>query len=221
MNAAHLVPFSLALANAACGMAVQQAELKAKAADDSPELGAPLAVGGTIHPNIRATLDGTASPSLLLVSGHPEIVSAEDGKLTGRSPGMTAILVTTREGVVVDFHHLWVERATRATLHRLYADGREMGEVSGHIDVILGEPLYLTPKLYFGAQELAGAVEGKWSVEPPLVHIYDEGVAQRRRLVAERPGVAVLRLELPGAEAQVSFRVVDPNARKEVPEGAT
>jgi len=100
-----------------CGaMAMGQGAMHSEGSDDAKELNAPLAVGGTIQPEVEISMQGTAAPTLVLVSGRPEVVAAEQGRLIGRAPGVSAILVTTKEGVVLDFYHLWVEEASRATL---------------------------------------------------------------------------------------------------------
>ena len=199
----------LASTVAGCGgMAMGQGTMTAKNADDAKELNAPLAVGGSIQPDVQMDLQGTASPTLVLVSGRPEVVSADGGRLTGRAPGVSAILVTTKEGVVLDFYHLWVEQATRATLHRLYDDGRDMGEVWEGIDVMVGESVVLTPKVYYGAQELAGTVQGQWTVEPPVASVLREGVGERRRLVASTPGSAMVTVKLANVAVAMPLRVV-------------
>lgn len=105
---------------------------------------------------------------------------------------MSATLVTTKEGQVLDFYHLWLERASRATLHRLYDDGRDMGEVRREMDLMLGESVVLTPRVYYRAQELAGMSDGQWSVDPPVASVLGQGIAERRRLVGTAPGKAIL-----------------------------
>lgn len=190
----------LAPAVAGCGgmpkMAMGQGAMTARNADDAKALDAPLAVGASIQPDVQMDLQGTASPALVLVSARPAVVTADGGRLTGRAPGVSAILVTMKDGEVLDFYHLWVERATRATLHRLYDDGRDMGEVRDRMDLVVGESALLTPKVYYGAQQLAGTIDGQWSVEPPIARVLDEGVASRRRLLATKPGKATLSVKL-------------------------
>lgn len=206
---------ALALAStvAGCGMAMGQGAMAKKNADDAKELNAPLAVGGSIQPEVQMELAGTASPTLVLVPARPDVVSAEHGKLTGRAPGVSAILVTTKEGVVLDFYHLWVEQATRATLHRLYDDGRDMGEVLEGIDLRVGESVTLTPKVYYDAQELAGTVRGQWTVEPPLASVLREGVGERRRLVALAAGTATVTVKLANVSLALPIRVFEAHTK--------
>ncbi len=193
---------------AGCGMAMGQGAMNTKNADDAKELDAPLAVGASIQPDVRMQLAGTASPTLVLVSARPTVVTANGGRLTGRAPGVSAILVTTKEGQVLDFYHLWVERASRATLHRLYDDGRDMGEVRGEMDLMVGESVVLTPRVYYRAQELAGTIEGQWSVDPPVASVLGQGIAERRRLVATAPGKATLTVKLANVAVKVPLTVL-------------
>ncbi len=199
----------LAPAMAGCaGMAMGQGTMAAKNADDAKQLDAPLAVGASIQPDVHMDLRGTASPTLVLVSARPAVVAADGGRLTGRTPGVSAILVTTKEGQVLDFYHLWVERASRATLHRLYDDGRDMGEVRNEMDLMVGESAMLAPKVYYRAQELAGTIEGQWSVEPPIARVLAEGIPERRRLVATKAGKATLSVKLANVTVTMPLSVL-------------
>lgn len=210
----YLLVLAMIAAPAATGcggvskMAMGQGAMTAKDADDAKQLDAPLAVGASIQPDVQMDLAGTAAPTLVLVSARPAVVAADGGRLTGRAPGVSAILVTTKQGQVLDFYHLWVEKASRATLHRLYDDGRDMGEVRGRMDLVVGESAVLTPKVYYGAQELAGTVEGQWSVKPPIARVLGQGVAERRRLVAERPGQATLSVKLANVTVTMPLTVL-------------
>ncbi len=205
-----LLLFILALASAStgCGMAMGQGAMTAKHAGDAKELDAPLAVGGSIQPDVHLQLTGTAAPALDLVSARPAVVSADGGRLTGLAPGVSAILVTTKDGEVLDFYHLWVEKASRATLHRLYKDGRDMGEVRQGLDLVVGESVVLSPKVYAGSQELAGTPDGTWAVTPPVASVLREGVPERRRLVAMSPGKATLTVKLEGVTVSMPLGVL-------------
>lgn len=206
-----------------CGsMAMGQGAMSTSNADDAKELNAPLAVGAAIQPDINLSLKGTAMPTLLLTSGRPDVVADEGGQLIGRAPGISAILVTTKEGVVLDFYHLWVEQASRATLHRSYADGRDMGELREGLDLMVGEATVLTPKVFYEAQELAGTLDGEWRVEPDIAAVLREGVGQRRRLVARTPGEATLTVKLANVVVTVPIRVLsaaDPPVAATPPAG--
>lgn len=190
------------------GMAMQQGSMTSENAKDAQVVNAPLAVGGTIQPTINMELRGTAAPTLVLVSGRPSIASTENGRIKGEAPGVAAILVTTKEGTVLDFYHLWVEAASRATLHRLDDEGENLGEVMEGIDMLVGESIYLKPKVYYQAQELAGVVPGQWSVDPPIATVMREGMADRRRILARRPGSAMLTVRVANVKVAVPIEVV-------------
>lgn len=201
---------------AGCGGAMQQSRMSERNADDAKPLTAPLAVGGSLQPKVDIDLQGTASPTIELISARPDVATAADGKIVGRSPGVTAILVTTKEGTVMDFHHLWVEQATRMTLHRQDDQARDLGEVLDGIDFLVGESIYVTPRVYFKSQELAGTVPGTWTIDPPVAVLLKQGLADSRRLFAARPGEATLTVSIPGVSVRVPIRVL-PNTNAEPP----
>jgi len=76
---------------AGCGGAMQQSRMSERNADDAKPLTAPLAVGGSLQPKVDIDLQGTASPTIELISARPDVATAADGKIVGRSPGVTAI----------------------------------------------------------------------------------------------------------------------------------
>jgi hypothetical protein len=204
-----LLVAALSAALSGCGgMGMGQGVMSAKDGDDAKALNAPLAVGASIQPHVEMNLAGTATPTLVLLSAQPGVVTAEGGRLTGRAPGVSAILVTTKDGEVLDFYHLWVEQASRATLHRLYRDGRDMGEVREGIDLLVGESALLTPRIYRDSQELAGAVQGRWSVDPAVATVLSDGVDERRRLLAVAPGQATLGVKIANVSVSVPLRVL-------------
>ncbi len=193
---------------AGCGGAMQQSRMSERNADTAKPLTAPLAVGGSLQPKVDIDLQGTASPTIELVSARPDVATAADGKLVGRSPGVTAILITTKDGTVLDFHHLWVEQATRMTLHRQDDQARDLGEVLDGIDFLEGESIYVIPRVYFKSQELAGTVPGTWTVDPPVALLLKQGLADGRRLFGAKPGEATLTVAIPGVSVRVPIRVL-------------
>lgn len=202
---------SALLCLAGCGGAMGQSVMAERNADTAKPLDAPLAVGASIQPDIQLDLPGTVAPTLELIAARPEVAQAQDGRIIGRAPGVTAILITTKEGTVLDFHHLWVEQATRVTLHRQDDSARELGEVLSGLDFFVGESIYLTPKVYFKSQELAGTVAGTWSVDPPVATLLRQGLADSRRLVGSAPGEGTLTVTVSGVSVKVPLRVLSPS----------
>ena len=196
---------------AACGGAMGQATLVAKSGDQPKPMNAPLAVGASVRPEVRTELKGATVP-LLLVSTRPEVISSERGRLVARAPGVAAILVTTQEGVVIDFYHLWAAQATRVALHRTDEQGKDLGEVLDGLDLLVGESVYLTPKAYFNSQELDGTVPAEWSTTPAIVDFLRQGVGTDRRLLARTPGDTTLHVVVSGIELKVPIRVLQAPA---------
>jgi hypothetical protein len=172
------------------------------------ELNAPLAVGATLKPKVELTLSGTASPSLRLASTRPSVLAVDHSEVIGRAPGVAALLITTERGMVLDFYHVWVEQPTRATLQLVDAQGHDLGEARDGIDLLVGEGVYLEPRLYFDAQPLAGTVEGEWSLDAPAAEVLRQGLPNRRRVVAVAPGSARLTFKSSGVTQSLAFRVL-------------
>ena len=166
---------------------------------------APLAIGTRFYPDLATTLDGTTTPNLRLESAIPEILAVEsDGALVGKQPGTSAVLITTDDGSVVDFLHVWVSPITRITLAR-----RDGDRVASAIGLAVGEDLTLEPALWFGAQRLAGDADLTWAASAPaVVSILRDGSTNRRRLRARAPGTSTITVALGETTATLQLEVV-------------
>jgi hypothetical protein len=197
----RIVPIVIALAGCASGGALRQATLAGQCAAGDEACSrrhpvAPIAVGARFHPEVSTEVSGTTTPSLLLESAAPEIVGVEDGALVGHKPGTSAVLISTDDGSVVDFVHVWVAPATRLTLAR--RDGDRVGAAIG---LAVGEDVTLQPALWNGAQRLAGEGNIEWTVsDDKTVSVLRDGSADRRRLRARAPGKATVTVSLPGSD---------------------
>lgn len=190
-----------------------QARLLAKGGEEGKPVRAPLALGASFQPEVLAELKGDAAPVLSLISGRPDVLAFERGRLWGRAPGLAPVLIATSDGVVIDFYHVWVARATRLALRRSDEAGKDLGEMLAGFDFVVGESVYLTPRVYYEAQELTGDVDAEWSVAPPLVEFLRRGVPGDRRLLARRAGEAKLRVAVAGVELELPIRVLEPSEK--------
>src|SRR6186713_458474 len=112
-----------------CGGGLAQARLTEGDGSKASELNAPLAVGASMEPKVQLSLQGTASPSIRLVSTRPSVLGVDNAEVLGRAPGVAALLITTGRGEVLDFYHVWVEAPTRVALQLVDAQGEDLGEV--------------------------------------------------------------------------------------------
>ena len=60
-------------------------------------------------------------------------------------------MISTDDGSVVDFIHVWVAPVTTMTLQR-----RDGERIAGTLGLAIGEDITLVPSLFNGAQKLAG-----------------------------------------------------------------
>src|SRR5262249_33472267 len=114
------------------------------------------------------------------------------------------VLITTDDGSVVDFIHVWVAPVTQITLAR-----RDGERVTGSIGLAVGEDVTLVPSLFNGAQKLAGNSEATWTVDNagPLV-VLQAGSSDRRRLRARAPGKTTVTVALGAAKTTLDVEVV-------------
>jgi hypothetical protein len=182
-------------------------------------LGAPLAVGATTRPAVRTQLRGSGAPSLSLWSAAPDVIAVEDGRITGKRDGVSALVMSMDDGSAIDFVHVWVRAADRIELHRIATDGADLGEIDDTIELVAGESLRIAPEPYADAQRLLGAGPSEWRVEPALCDVLRDGAPARRRLVARSPGQATLTVSSLGVSAKLTLVVhpIDPGHEEATP----
>jgi hypothetical protein len=165
---------------------------------------APIGVGTRFHPDVSAEIDGTSTPSLVLESAAPDIVEVVDGALVARKPGASAVLISTDDGSVVDFVHVWVAPITKITLAR-----RDGDRIGGAIGLAVGEDITLQPTLWNNAQRLSGDADAVWTVsQEGTVTVLRDGSPDRRRLRARAPGKTTITVAAGDARATVELEVV-------------
>jgi hypothetical protein len=216
MSARTLSVVIAALAVSACGGGgLNQSRLAEPRSSGSEPLNAPIAVGATLEPEIQVDTQGSAAPTLHLESARPEVIAIEGGLLRAKTPGVAAILYSTDDGSVIDFLHIWVAAPNRMTFSRLAPTGGDLGEITEPVELLVGDQLTVSPKLYTGSQRLSGHYDVRWHIDPPLVRVLRDGTSERRRLVAERPGTAILIAESANISAKLELSVIDRNPHPE------
>jgi hypothetical protein len=165
---------------------------------------APLAIGARFYPEVSTEIAGTSTPNLRLESAEPGVLAVEDGALVAKSPGTSAVLISTDDGSVVDFVHVWVAPVTQITLAR-----RDGERVTGSLGLAVGEDVTLVPSLFNGAQKLAGSAAAQWTVDHAgPIAILQDGSSDRRRLRARAPGTAKVTVALGNATTTLDVEVV-------------
>jgi len=197
------------LGGCAMGGAMRQATLVGQCgADDvacsrkNPQ--APLAIGTRFHPEVSTEIAGTTTPNLRLESASPDVVAVEDGALIARKQGASAVLISTDDGSVVDFVHIWVAPVTKITLAR--RDGDRIGNAVG---LAVGEDITIQPTLWNGAQRLSGDGDAVWTVSNgSAVSVLRDGSSDRRRLRARAPGKATVTVAQGESRTSVEIEVI-------------
>jgi hypothetical protein len=199
----------LPLTACAMGGAMHQATVVGQCAADDAACSRrhplqPLAIGSHFHPDVTAEISGSATPNLVLQSADSSVLAVEDGALVAKQAGASAVLISTEDGAVVDFQHLWVAPVTRVTLAK-----RDGDRIGGAIGLAVGEDITLVPALWNNAQRLAGDSDAEWQVsaEGPIAILRD-GSSDRRRLKARAPGSAKVTVTVAGIATSVDVEVV-------------
>jgi len=195
----------------ACGAAggMHQATLVGQCAKDDAACArrsplAPLAIGSHFYPEVSTDIAGSSTPNLRLESAEPGVLAVENGALVAKSEGTSAVLISTDDGSVVDFVHVWVAPVTHISLAR-----RDGERINGPIGLAVGEDLTLVPSLFNGAQKLAGDPDTQWTVDnQDALVVLRDGSTDRRRLRARAPGKATITVALGAATTSVTVEVV-------------
>jgi|HubBroStandDraft_2_1064218.scaffolds.fasta_scaffold463072_2 hypothetical protein len=165
---------------------------------------APIAIGATFHPEVETDVAGTAMPNLRLESAAPSVIAVENGALVAKGPGASAVMITTDDGSVVDFMHVWAAPVTAISLAR-----RDGERVAGKVGLAVGEDLALVPTLWSGTQRLAGDLAATWSIDGDAkLSVLPDGAGDRRRLRARAPGTATVTVALGDTKTQLQLEVV-------------
>jgi hypothetical protein len=176
-------------------------------------LDAPVAVGATVEPEVRLELRGSGTPAAHYTAVGDDVLVADRGVLRGKAPGVTAVLLRTDTGTVLDFFHVWVKAPTHLKLFQVMPAGAEPDAITTRLELLPGESVRLAASLFGDGQPLAGRAEQTWSIDKPIVAILAEGHEGRRRLVALEPGSATLKVRSLDQTAIVQV-VVHPEVKK-------
>ena len=205
-----LGPVLLIIGACARGGMGQVATTGGKATDSgglASSLDAPLAVGGEGRPAWRFALQGSAGPSVELLSPRADVLDAKDGLLIGKSAGLAPVLVAI-DGTVIDLIHVTVRPVERIAVHGIDTSGADMGPLTEPIELVAGDGMRLVPQPYAGGEKLVGVATSTWVVDPPIAVILREGLPNRVRLVARQPGSATVQVTMFGATSLLRIEVV-------------
>lgn len=165
---------------------------------------APIAIGAHFYPEVSTEVAGTSTPNLRLESAAPDILAVEGPALVAKQAGASAVLISTDDGSVVDFVHIWVAPVSTVTVAR-----RDGERIAGPIALAVGEDVTLEPALWNGAQRLTGAADISWTASTGApISILRDGSPDRRRLKARAPGKATITVALGEAKTTLDVEVV-------------
>ena len=195
-----------------CGTdgALEQTQIGDECADGAycgPELGdGPFAVGASFELSARVTSPGSSTPVVDLIAVDPTVIEASAGQITGVGPGMSAVLITNDEGVVLDFIHVFVEEPDHLQIIRL-AD-TSGADIDGPIELLVGDELALTSIPSISHQAMVGNAPSTWSATGAAVSILADGDPVRRRVVAREIGDTTITVDSMGLSRTFTIQVL-------------
>ncbi len=199
------------LSLSACGTAgaLHQATLMGQCAADDAACSrrhpvAPIAVGARFHPEVESELAGSTTPNLRLESADIAVLAVDGDALVAKKAGASAVLITTDDGSVVDFVHVWVAPITNISLAR-----RDGDRLTGAVGLAVGEDLVIAPALWHDAQRLVGEADLAWtSTNPAPLELMRDGSNDRRRLRARTPGKTTITVALGETKTSIDVEVL-------------
>ena len=96
-------------------------------------LDSPVAVGAIVPLDFNLGINGGSGLNLTLVSADTQVLDTVGYELIGISEGVSAVLLTTPEGAVLDFLHVWVYSPDGLKFHRVTEGGQDVG-AAAHLD---------------------------------------------------------------------------------------
>jgi hypothetical protein len=153
---------------------------------------APVAAGASVTIAVDLSLQGGGAPPLTLLSANEDVLTVAGETLTGVTPGIATLLLTSEGSVVLDFTAIWVQSASELALQRLTDDGAVLGEIQGDLGLVVGDSVPVSVSALSATQPLVGAPPATWSADPPIVALLDEGILGRERVVAQAAGTTTV-----------------------------
>ncbi len=171
-------------------------------------LSSPLALGADVRPDLRFDVKGSVAMSTHLLSAREDILAVKSGLLHGNHEGTAPVLVALDSGTIVDFVHVTVKRASRIEVHAIDPASGDSGALTEPLEVATGESVHLVPFPYAEDQRVVGVSTATWTVEPPIATVLREGLPNRVRLLARKPGQATVKVVMLGSTSTLSLEVI-------------
>ncbi|AKT40771.1 hypothetical protein [Chondromyces crocatus] len=168
---------------------------------------APVATGASLPIDVSVTSKGSASPPLTFASADPTVFTVSGVHVDGIAPGVASLLVLTG-GTVLDFFHVWVQTPDAIRLHRHTYEGVEVGDLPGRVQLLVGDELGISAQPYAGPQRLLGEAVSTWRADPEVVQVLEDGMRNRRRLVARGAGITTVEVEALGLTTTLELEVL-------------
>ena len=170
----------------------------------------PIALGAFARPETRIVTSGSTGPGFHYESAAPSILEVEGGRILGKSEGTSALLFVSDDHAVLDFLHVWVKKPNALGIRASAVGTTSEAAVNDLVELMPGESIWASTELTADGQHLTGTGAEDWSVEPPIAIVLRGGSEGHRRIVAQRPGNATVRVKSLGLESTLELVVRTP-----------
>lgn len=169
----------------------------------------PIAAGATLALEVKPNIAGGTAVPLTLRAVDPFVATIDDdGRVRAVGPGITAVLILTDDGGLVDMTHVSVAKVERISFHR--GGGAELDErqLPSRIELFPEEELTLSLRVWQSGQQLIGEMGDAWSVDDDNFRVLDQGFALERRIKAPASGSTTLLVDVLDVQQTLTLEVV-------------
>jgi hypothetical protein len=169
----------------------------------------PIAAGATLALEVKPAIAGGPAVPLTLRTVDPLVATIDDaGRVRAVGPGITAVLVLTDDGGLVDVTHVSVAKAERVSFHRGGGGALDERQLPARIELFPEEELTLSLRVWQSGQQLIGEMGDVWSVDDDAFKVLDQGFALERRIKAPASGTTTLLVDVLGVQQTLILEVV-------------
>ncbi len=169
----------------------------------------PIAAGATFALEVKPAIAGGTAVPLTLRAVDPFVATIDEaGRVRAVGPGITAVLILTDDGGLVDMTHVSVAKVERVSFHRGGGVDLDERQLPARIELFPNEELTLSLRVWQSGQQLIGEMGDAWSVDDDEFKVLDQGFALERRIKAPASGTATLLVDVLGVQQILTLEVV-------------
>lgn len=169
---------------------------------------APLAVGSRTELSITFQTAGQAGLDIGLETTEPSVLLNEDWYVEAVGPGVSGLLITTEDGAVIDYLHVWASVPEEMRIQAWSQSGDLLGRVQPQVTLLVGDEVLISVEPYANAQPLLGNFVLDRTINGDAVAVIPDAVGGLYRVVARSEGVATITFGALGLQSVWDIEVL-------------